>query len=221
MRFDRSDLTSRSPHIPVVRLTPPAPCASLWLRTETREAHLAVEAEMDVGRLHDRSDLAGLLRGWDAVWRAVWLAASSPTACREAVDELLPEAGRARRWIRSDLADLGGDLRGSPDAGSADRLAGLFAVPADSWGVAYVLRGARLGGVVLAPRVRAQLGLPADCAMRFLGSDGRNTGREWGAFRRRLDGLDLSADELRRAVEAARWTFGWVATVAVRGLLGS
>jgi heme oxygenase len=196
--------------------------ASRWLRTQTRDEHVAVEAELDFGRLHDRAALAGLLRGWDAVWGAVLCAGTLPGACRQASEELLVAAVQARRWIRSDLASIGGhrasDLDVVQRAEDSTHLANLLAVPADSWGVAYVLRGSRLGGTVLAVRVSAALGLPPDCGTKFLASAGTEPGRDWVAFRRRLDGLDLSPAELGGAVDAARWTFGWVGAVTVGGV---
>jgi heme oxygenase len=211
-------LSHNSPLIPDVHSVDVWPSASVGLRTETRKAHVAAEAEMDVSRLHDWADLAALLHGWDVVWSAVWSAASSPGACQEAVDELLAAAVQARRWIRSDLVDLGVTAVGSQNVESSDRLTSLLAAPADSWGVAYVLRGARLGGVVLAPRLRKQLGLPPACGTRFLESTGSSPARDWAAFRHRLDRHHRSGDELARAVEAARWTFAWVACVTVAGL---
>jgi heme oxygenase len=216
-----SKLRVTQPH-PLPRSCGRGSSASRWLRSETREQHVAVEAELAFVGLRDRAALAGLLRGWDAVWGAVWCAVSSPGACTQAGEELLVAAVQARRWIRFDLASLGGAVAADLDAGQRardrTRLDGLLAVPADSWGVAYVLRGSRLGGAVQAVRVSAALGLPPDCGTRFLVSAGTDPGREWVAFRRRLDGLDLSPAELAGAVEAAKWTFGWVGAMTVAGV---
>lgn len=174
-----------------------------------------MEAMLDLGELRSGSDLAGVLQGWAVVWSAVSCASAAPAACRESRLELTDLAVQALGWLRSDLADLGYGSRPSSRAAAGgpvycSAVGDYLAQPAGSWGVAYVLRGSRLGGAVLAPQIRASLNLPTDRGTRFLASAGATPGREWVAFRRRLDMAGLSPRELVIAVDAARWTFRWV-----------
>ena len=197
--------------------------AAAWLRSYTRPEHAAAEAGLDLDRLQEPADLAGLLRGWAAVWHAVLDVASAPDAAREAGAELLVPAVQSVAWLRTDLADLTGPGPVRPGSvaepgigtGSAARsdLVGLLSRPASVWGVAYVLLGSRLGGSVIAGQVRGDPRLPAGCGTAFLTSRGTDPGREWVAFRRRLDALGLDEVHLRAAGAAARWTFGWVGAV--------
>jgi heme oxygenase len=201
----------------VVRPTSSAAC----LRVGTRSEHDAVEADLDLRRLRHPAELAALLHGWTGVWHEVQLAAAAPGAAAEATAELLPPATQSLRWLERDLADIGGASAGvlahetsaRTDAAGGSRLRRFLAETSTTWGVAYVLRGSRLGGSVLAPLVRAQLGLTSASGTCFLASNGTDPGREWVSFRRRLDAADLVATDLAAAVDAARWTFRWVGTV--------
>lgn len=177
---------------------------------------------MGLAKLRSGSDLAGVLQGWAVVWTAVSCASAAPAACRESRQELTDLAVQALRWLRSDLADLGFGCRPSLRATAGGpaycaAVADYLAQPAGSWGVAYVLRGSRLGGAVLAPQIRASLNLPTDGGTRFFASAGARPGREWVAFRRRLDMAGLSPGELVIAADAARWTFRWVGTATALG----
>ena len=195
--------------------------SSHWLRTQTRDEHLAVEAKLNLDRAFSAADLVGLLRGWRAVWREVQLAAASSQACAQATGEFLIPAAQALDWLQSDLASLGDEPirdRASEQAQiSASRLGCLLEKAATTWGVAYVLRGSRLGGAVLARRVDAALALQNGFGTNFLRSSGAQPGQEWLDFRRRLDGLKVSSSELAASVEAAKWSFRWVGTVIVSG----
>jgi hypothetical protein len=166
------------------------------------------------------------------VWHAVLGAASAPDAGGEARAELLLPAAQSVAWLRSDLDDLTGaqpapspgrtgeqgNAGSAPGRVAAADLVGLLARPASAWGVAYVLRGSRLGGTMIAPQLRAGLRLPPGRATSFLTSQGTDPGREWVAFRRRLDALGLTPVDLQAAGAAARWTFGWVGAVTTRAL---
>lgn len=56
-------------------------------------------------------------------------------------------------------------------------------VPApEAWGIAYVLEGSALGGLVLAARVERALGLDMGDGTSFLRLRGKGTGAYWGAF---------------------------------------
>lgn len=187
---------------------------SACLRARTRAEHDRVEAALDLHRLRTPSGLAGVLLGWVAVWTQVRLALDEPGVARAATAELLGLSKQALDWLAADLTDLapavGEPVSAYPPPADARMLGRLLANPSASWGVAYVLRGSRLGGGVLAPVVRDALQLPGDCGTRFLASHGTDPGREWVSFRRRLDAIELPAAELTAAVEAARWTFRWV-----------
>ena len=208
----------------------PSPAA--WLRAATRDDHLAVEARMDLAStVRSVSDLSDLLRGWSTVWDSVHRRAAGSGTCRPARDELLGASTLSTSWLRADLralahlqarragcrltvADGCGAVPDRPDEHGIE-LARLLTQPAGGWGVAYVLRGSRLGGGVLAPRISAALSLPDGVGTRFLESVGTEAGREWAAFKLRLDRAELTDDELASAAGAARWTFRWVgATIA-------
>lgn len=208
------------------------PAAAAWLRRHTRQQHAAAEAGLDLRRLEQPAGLAGLLRSWQTVWSSVLGVVSAPGVARTARAELLVPATQSVAWLRSDLDDLHGVLGtrparpavdGARDAGAAEGavvadLHRLLAEPAGSWGVAYVLRGSRLGGSMLAAQVRTAPWLPPGGATAFLSSQGTDTGRDWVAFRRRLDALALGPADLQAAGAAARWTFAWVGAVAAHGL---
>lgn len=194
-----------------------AECTSARLRTCTREEHAAGEAALNTSRWGTSAGLAAVLLGWLAVWDQVRLAVVEPGAAAEATAELLIPSIQALDWLASDLTDLAtlasaGDAVPPPctAAGDARVLRRFLADPSASWGMAYVLRGSRLGGRVLVPLVRAALELPGDCGTRFLASQGTDPCREWVAFRRRLDAVDLPPPEFTAAVDSARWTFRWV-----------
>lgn len=208
--------------------TATSPAISSQLRSRTRDDHLASEAAVDFASLRTPAALAAFLQGWATVWQAVRRAAHAPSACAAGRQELLAPATEALNWLGTDLTDLatfpgGDDPRAvvdfsrsvRPDARMAGeavdvRFAELLAAPSSSWGMAYVLRGSRLGGSVLAPLVSDSTGLPVGTGTAFLRSAGTDPGREWVAFRRRLDVLDFSSEETDVAVDAARWTFARV-----------
>lgn len=203
------------------------PLSASWLRRHTRDDHRAAEAGLDLRRLQRPADLVGLLRGWRTVWRAVSVAAAAAGAVHEARAELLPSAAQSVTWLQADLEDLalltedrlvpGHDRRAvrgrTQELRTARALASMLASPASTWGVAYVLRGSRLGGSVLAPQVRSALHLPPSCATAFLESRGTDPGRDWVALRRRLDAQQLGQADRDAAGAAARWTFSWVGAV--------
>jgi hypothetical protein len=189
---------------------------------------MAAETGLDLGRLKQPAELTGLLRGWAAIWHAVLDVASAPHAVGEARAELFVPAVQSVAWLQSDLADLTGAGLVRPGCvagpgigvGSSTRsdLVGLVSRPATVWGVAYVLLGSRLGGSVMAGQLRGDRRLSAGCGTAFLTSQGIDAGREWVAFRRRLDTLGLSEVDLQAAGTAARWTFSWVGGVITQAL---
>ena len=212
----------------------PVPCGltagpastAAWLRSHTRQAHAAAEAGLNLGRLKQPGELERLLSGWAVVWHAVLDVTSAPEAVREARAELLVPALQSVAWLQSDIADLTGPELVRPGCfaetgngvGSATRsdLIDLVSRPVSVWGVAYVLLGSRLGGSVIAGQLSGDLRPSAGCGTAFLTSQGIDPGREWVAFRRRLDALGLSEVDLHAAGTAARWTFSWVGAVIAR-----
>lgn len=205
--------------------------ASQWLRAHTRDEHAAAEAGLDLGRLRTPTELAGFLRAWTVVWQQIRCAAGVTGAAAVAGPELQEPAHQSLAWLATDLACLGASPPGQPvddrpprpEIDHRTHVAGgpvteLLSRPARVWGTAYVLRGSRLGGRFLAVPVAAALGLAPGCGTAFLTSTGTDTGAEWVAFRRRLDGAVRTGDELADAGAAARRVFGWVAAELAAGL---
>ncbi len=183
------------------------PALSTWLRGQTSVEHVAIEGLLDLDRPLAAAEAVQVLEGWAALWRDVRAAARSAGGSATAARELAPMADQALAWLAADLGGLAARAR-HPVDGALPCLTALLADDAAAWGVAYVLRGFRLGGVVLAPRVDAALEPLTGRASAFLGTTGAEPGREWVACRRRLDG---SGARPSGAVTAARWTFCWVA----------
>jgi len=167
-----------------------------------------------MSRFCTSAGLAAVLLGWLAVWNQVRLAVVEPGASTEATAELRIPSVEALDWLATDLADLAPAAEAVPPQrtgqGDAWVLREYLADPSASWGIAYVLRGSRLGGGVLAPFVRTALDLPDGCGTRFLASQGTDPRREWVSFRRRLDAANLPPAGFTAAVDSARWTFRWV-----------
>jgi len=80
--------------------------------------------------------------------------------------------------------------------------------PGARWGLAYVIEGSRLGGQVLARKVRAALG-DAGVTVYYLEGTGSKTGEEWKAFCKALTAFfDENPGELASAKEYAKSVFG-------------
>lgn len=188
------------------------PTLSSWLRTQTRVEHRAVERHLDLDRPLTAADAMNVLTGWASVWHEVRTSVAAPGASTTAATELAPLADQALAWLAADGVAPAEPTPGAPEARGPRQLglSELLVDPAAAWGVAYVLRGSRLGGAVLAPRVDAALIPLTGAGSAFLGTAGANPGREWVAFRRRLDASGALRSE---AVTAARWTFCWVGRV--------
>jgi heme oxygenase len=104
------------------------------------------------------------------------------------------------RRLREDLAEL--DARPYGDDAHLE-----LDEPSGAMGALYVLEGARLGGKLLARRVKADLGLTAEHGASYLNGDGADTGRRWRLFLTALEERLVSSEDLARAVAAARATF--------------
>jgi heme oxygenase len=73
---------------------------------------------------------------------------------------------------------------------------------AEVLGVAYVVEGATLGGVVLLRSLE-----PAGLPCRFFASYGARRGAMWQAFRRHAEAFEQRGGDVARAVDAAQQTF--------------
>ncbi len=108
----------------------------------------------------------------------------------------LASCGRAAS-IRADLARLGAENQESPIDVPVPR--GL----AEAYGIAYVVEGSTLGGLVLAARFEAALGLAPGVATRFLRLRGDHTGSSWRAFLARLAAAETAFDPNERSAACA------------------
>lgn len=100
-----------------------------------------------------------------------------------------PIAGRADK-LRSDLAALGS----KPATESAD----AALTRAEAEGAAYVIEGSALGGLVLARRVEAELGVDAE-QTSYLRLRGDRTASFWREFIARLDRWGTQASDAERS----------------------
>ena len=168
--------------MPVTPLSP--------LRSLTRDEHAAVDL------LYSRFDLSETA-GYRAFLEAQ---ASAHLVIEDAIDSagsrnVVRDWAERRRapHLRADLADLG--VRAPSPAAAPPQLRTEAAL----LGAIYVLEGSRLGGAVLAPRVKA--GLP----VRFLTA--RPAPGAWRSLLALLDDRLASAATMERAAETARACF--------------
>lgn len=124
----------------------------------------------------------------------------------------LPDWGEPSTLPRSellarDLATLTGKATSSP----SPRSHGNEARPTASgaWGLAYVMEGSSLGGLVLAPRVEASLGLGRGEGTAYFRFRGERTREAWSRFLVRLDHHDGELDARTRdeIADGAEWAF--------------
>jgi heme oxygenase len=217
-------------------------------RTEHERVEQVVDLP---GRLVTAEDLAAVLRLWERVWQDVawWASAASgswPAAGSGASDAsttdpsevthsddhpgpglvLLATAALAR--LAEDLTDLD-DLahltrpcvgQDGP-TGSGGPMAHLLTTVAGVWGLNYVLRGAQIGGRILAPQIAGRLHLPEGVALRYFSTAGEDVGSSWVGFRRRLDawGNGATPAQRRAVVAAAIMTFHAVQDRALETLV--
>ena len=188
--------------------------SSAWLRAKTHEHHIDAKLTVAIDSVNSREALAGFLLGWQEVWTEARTAALSEDASPIARAELVVPSATVVSSLGIDLASIDRPVLGlatvrAPRAELTD----LLSRPGGAWGVAYVLLGSRLGNVAIAPRLRAELNLPGACCPAFLAPRVAHLGRDWNAFRSRLDATPLDHSDLDDAVAAARWTFRWVGAV--------
>ena len=165
------------------------------LRMNTLDLHIRAEDVLGTYSCETIVGYVGMLQSNLAVTEAV----------HRGTEPLLPPHMREGlaldvRRLREDLAKL--------DAGPHGNDAHLdLEDPSGAIGALYVLEGARLGGKLLARRVEAELGLTAEHGASYLNGDGADTGRRWRQFLAALEERLVSAEDLARAIAAARMTF--------------
>lgn len=156
------------------------------LRARTASRHAALDAAFDGPLTRER--YLGFLRASLSV-----LSALEPALARWLPAAVTPS--RVAR-LRADLIALGA-------AAQVDTVALALGSRAASYGAAYVIEGSTLGGMMLAERFEAALGVGRE-ATTYLRLRGRDTARHWRAFLDELARADLDRGE---ACAAATATF--------------
>lgn len=180
------------------------------LRTETRAAHEALEAQVpltDPGLTLD--DYAAVLRGFSAV--------VLPLERRLAELDLpagLEWPTRERsNLLRRDLADLHAEA-----AAPAHSWTDL--TPAGALGACYVLEGSTLGGQVIARHLR-RLDLTPERGARYFAGHGADTGPRWKAFMAALEASVSGADADEVVAGADRTFTAFAEALSVKQAVGS
>ncbi len=179
------------------------------LRAETQPAHHALDSlpilvEIASGSIEPHRYLI-VIAAFDQVWRV-----TEPDAWA-VLTKKIPEISTLRDerclLLDDDLAALGG--RG-PKPKLADAVAIVTASQAA--GALYVLEGARLGGRLIADRLRKAghpLGSPG---YRFFGDLRDDVAIRWRQFRSLVDAVPWTTTECTSACDAARATFTAIAS---------
>ena len=108
--------------------------------------------------------------------------------------------------IESDLQSLGLSQREIADLPRCANLPRL-SCPEDLAGCLYVLEGACLGGQVIAPALREQLGVEKGSGASFFIGDAEGTPARWSLFLAWLEGLVRAGSTTAEIVASARATF--------------
>ena len=125
-----------------------------------------------------------------------------------AVPVYRPAMARAE-LLRRDRAALGGDPPPAPLADTQELVEriGTWAAetPAALIGVLYVFEGSRMGSLVLARRLAASLGVPAEPGrgLDYHLDGAADRPRQWGRLKGELDALPLTAEQQDAVVAAA------------------
>ena len=173
-------------------------CARSVLRHETRDLHVRAEALIGDRPFRDLPSYLRVLRANLSVIEAVHRAATA----------YLPPSLTA--GLATDVARLRADLAELGAGADCDRLDIDIRTPAAALGAVYVMEGSRLGGRILARRAETGLGLGATSGATNLNGSGKATGRRWRRFVQALNLRVASAEDVSRAVTAARETFGLI-----------
>ena len=173
------------------------------LRAETRDEHLALEADLDL--VSDALSLDAYRRvlrrfhGFHAAVEAepAWAAAAQ----RVGLD---PEQSRRLPLLDADLRRLGEDR---PEALPRCARPPPLATPAEGAGCLYVLEGACLGGQVIGRHVERRLGLTPGDGARYFHGHGAATGARWRTLREGLTRWSSENDADDAIVASALATF--------------
>ena len=149
------------------------------LRAETRDEHLALEADLDL--VSDAISLDAyrrVLRRFHGFHAAVesepaWIDAARSVG-------LDPERSRRLPLLADDLRRLGD---ASPEALPRCAEPPPLGTPAEGAGCLYVLEGACLGGQLIGRHVERRLGLTPVHGAGYFHGHGAATGARWQAFR--------------------------------------
>ncbi len=90
----------------------------------------------------------------------------------------------------------------------------LDAHPASLIGVLYVKEGATNGNKIVSKRLQRAMELKPDQAMRYMDPHGKDQRRNWNAFKKTLNELELSEQEQADCVQVAQETFQMVMDVS-------
>lgn len=80
-------------------------------------------------------------------------------------------------------------------------------------GYYYVLEGSKNGAAYLAPRVRKMYDLPDERGTRYFDPHGARQRELWGAFKSRMDVIDLTHAERDAIVDAAKRMFDGISAI--------
>lgn len=186
------------------------------LRAHTQALHLTLEATPVAQALLSptltRTRYADILRMWAAGWHVL-----EPELFTHRFAQLVPQLlpfARAQR-AQADLAYL--DMLNARDGAARSGRADLCSTAAGAWagtpaslsgfiGVCYVLRGASLGGKVIARHLERTLGLDADHGAGFFNAESGD-GLSWVQWMRSADDVLLAENAIDDACRAAVDTF--------------
>lgn len=168
------------------------------LRESTRDAHVAAEQSIGMGRdSYSMADYAGLLRRWHA-FHLAWETWAAAELARVDVDYW---SGREKlRWIEADLVALHAVGAQTPADLKPLRRDAL----ADVIGTLYVTEGSTLGGQFIARHLARKFDLTADHGLRFFTGYGDQTASRWQQTKALIDAACVCPDQ---AVAAARVAF--------------
>lgn len=173
------------------------------LRAATRGQHDRIERLLALEAPMPRARYAAILVGFQrflTAWEAELREAMPPR-----LHGWLAARGRLG-FVAQDLAYLRQDLPRLPEH-AIPRCLPASSVPA-AFGSLYVIEGSALGGQVITPRLKRDLGLEPGCGASYFHGFGDLTGGMWREFRLRA-AEEIGADPIRRreACAAAEQTF--------------
>jgi heme oxygenase (biliverdin-IX-beta and delta-forming) len=171
---------------------------SEYLRESTRDAHVAAEQSIGIGReTYSVGDYVSLLQRWHA-FHLAWEPWAAGELSRLDVDYW---SGRAKlNWIQADLLAL----RASGARAPADLVPLRRDALADVIGALYVTEGSTLGGQFIAKHLARKLDLTPDRGLRFFTGYGDETAARWRQTKALIDAASVSHDQ---TVAAARVVF--------------